>query len=147
MSDEYASTGYKGSLVNNSEDGREKIPDATANYPPEGDSTSSGGWGSSSNPHSAASQRGHPEKADNYGLVDQSIQGGPGRQEQDAQQGVDRSSRREYEHEQSQGLNPYGASSMDSRRAGDEALASKYRGSRDTNEYETGATMENDIGA
>ncbi|KZT22392.1 hypothetical protein NEOLEDRAFT_1180968 [Neolentinus lepideus HHB14362 ss-1] len=147
MSDEYASSGYKGSLVNNSEDGREKIPESIGNYPPAGDSTSSGGWGSSRDSYSSASQRGHPERADNFGLVDQSVPGGPGSQAQDAQQCADRSSRKEYQHEQSQGLNPYGASSLDSRRAGEEALAGKYRGARDAKEYETGATLENDMGA
>ncbi|EPQ50243.1 hypothetical protein GLOTRDRAFT_118401 [Gloeophyllum trabeum ATCC 11539] len=154
MSDEYASTGYKGSLVNNSEDPREKYPQSvergTGNYPSSSadDSTSEGGYGSARDPYSPAAQRGHPEKAPSFGLVNQSVPGGPTNQAQDAQQGTDRGSRREYEGEHGgQGLDPYGASSLDSRREAEEALAGKYRGARDVKEYESGATLENDQGA
>ena len=50
MSDEYANNGLKGSLVNTT-------AVDTGNYPPEGDSTSSGGYGSP-NVWSDAAQRG-----------------------------------------------------------------------------------------
>ncbi|KAI0781754.1 hypothetical protein C8Q75DRAFT_869956 [Abortiporus biennis] len=118
MSDEYASSGYKGFLVNQS--ANVDIPDqsdyTTHNYPSEGDTTAEGGYGSPVNSWSDLSQRGRPDKTtsssnslpnnssnsstSNHGLIDQSTNGGPiGNEINDAIQGEDEFSREEYEHE------------------------------------------------
>ncbi|KAI0667986.1 hypothetical protein C8Q78DRAFT_1081847 [Trametes maxima] len=93
----------------------------TGNYPPANDTTSEGGYGSSSNTFSPQSQR-HADPS--AGLIDQSLDGGPlGRELQDAKQGADAGTREQFAHEArrdfapasasasaqgSQGLNPYG---------------------------------------
>ncbi|RDB26389.1 hypothetical protein Hypma_006225 [Hypsizygus marmoreus] len=125
MSDEYASTGYKGSLVNDSmtdptlkpstkpqkiakkPSDREGSSDfETGNYPTEGDTTASGGYGSPTNVWSDRAQRGNtknigPYQQTDVGLVDQSISGGPLRGKfQDAAQGKDVNARRDYKAQQ-----------------------------------------------
>ncbi|KAF5359729.1 hypothetical protein D9756_002883 [Leucocoprinus leucothites] len=70
MSDEYASSGYKGSLANETvgdqipkeqEDKGNTSGTEIKNYPSEGDTTSSGGFGSSTNIYSSRAQRGNVE--------------------------------------------------------------------------------------
>ncbi|KAH0585623.1 hypothetical protein H2248_008847 [Termitomyces sp. 'cryptogamus'] len=106
MSDEYASTGYKGSLVNPSlneapntkqEDSNRERGDTrgrqsgrnfdyqTLNYPASGDSTAEGGYGSSMNVWSGRAQRGNRSGTGTYtdgtlvdaGLTDQGKDGEP----------------------------------------------------------------------
>ncbi|KDQ58842.1 hypothetical protein JAAARDRAFT_192425 [Jaapia argillacea MUCL 33604] len=158
MSDDYASTGFKGSLVNNSADTKANAPGSeeyrTGNYPPANDSTSSGGYGSTRDAFSKPSQRGQSEKASQAGpnLVDQSVMSGPEDQTQDAMQGQDLGSRRQFEREQgkeqSSGLNPYGTTTLEGRGQAEEALGSRYRDARDRG-YEGGGAPGNDedIGA
>ncbi|KAF8885449.1 hypothetical protein BD779DRAFT_1471577 [Infundibulicybe gibba] len=69
---------------------------AVGNYPPQDDSTSSGGYGSAQNVWSNKAQRGYTEAAET-GLVDQSPSGGDLKHEmRDAKQGVDADTRRDY---------------------------------------------------
>ncbi|KAI0050492.1 hypothetical protein FA95DRAFT_1676700 [Auriscalpium vulgare] len=114
MSDEYASTGFQGSLVNKSagttltEETQKRQSDyATGNYPPPGDTTSSGGY---------RSAEGNNVQG---GLLDRSPSGGQLKgQERDAQQGRDERARAQ--------LNPYQGSSLESPAQAEEALASRY---------------------
>ncbi|KAG6817234.1 hypothetical protein H0H87_011291 [Tephrocybe sp. NHM501043] len=97
MSDEYASTGYKGSLVNSTmneapnekreaastrtnKDGNAtrqqgKSDFETHNYPSDGDTTSEGGYGTSTNVWSGRAQRGNKTGTGTYG---ESVVGGEG---------------------------------------------------------------------
>ncbi|KAI0648625.1 hypothetical protein C8Q79DRAFT_1007216 [Trametes meyenii] len=110
----------------------------TGNYPPANDTTSEGGYGSSSNTFSPQSQR-HADPS--TGLIDQSLDGGPlGRELQDAKQGGDMRAREQFAHEvrrdfapssvsvstqESHGLNPYGRNPDSLGEAG-EQLAAGY---------------------
>ncbi|CAL1715919.1 unnamed protein product [Somion occarium] len=135
MSDEYASTGYKGSLVNQSVNPRsDNIDFETKNYPSEHDSTSEGGYGSPTNSWSPRAQRGHPGSSDDNssGLLSQSVM-------QDAKQGRDESSRRQFGHEAQRdfaakdvhaGFDPYGRN-PDSKEEVSQMLASSYRERRE----------------
>ncbi|KAH9838748.1 uncharacterized protein C8Q71DRAFT_856675 [Rhodofomes roseus] len=131
----------------------------TSNYPPPGDSTSTGGYGSA-NTFSDPVQRGRQDLVNNEsetGLVDQSLSGGPiGQEIDDAKQGRDEASRKDFTHEAerdfdrgngSAGLNPYGQN-PDSRGEATEMLASRYADSRGKH-FESGAAGGNDadIGA
>ncbi|KAH9926527.1 hypothetical protein B0H21DRAFT_764040 [Amylocystis lapponica] len=165
MSDEYTSSGFQSSLVNESADHQRKPGSGdymTSNYPPPEDSTSSGGYGSSKNTWSNAAQRGRedaPDTSSDVGLVDQSKNGGPfGGVLKDAQQGEDEATRRIYAHEAhrdfdrgyggvSRGLNPYGRH-VDTKGEAAEMLASGYRDAR-ARQYESGpaATNDGDVGA
>jgi len=110
MSDEYASSGFKGSLVNPSINDivppreRESIPlfsdYATKNYPPPGDTTSSGGR-----------RTGPPDSA---GPAIQSQQDG----------GPEPPRGREQHHHRD-------AESLDTRKEAADALAARYRASRE----------------
>ncbi|KZT65889.1 hypothetical protein DAEQUDRAFT_730932 [Daedalea quercina L-15889] len=126
----------------------------TGNYPPPGDSTSSGGYGSA-NAFSDPAQRGRQDLVNNQsetGLVDQSLNGGPiGREIEDAKQGRDEASRRQFAHEAARdfdrqngaaGLNPYGQN-PDSRDEVGEMLASRFADSREK-QFESGALEGND---
>lgn len=148
MSDKHTSSGYHGSLVDDSiqNPGRDSTY-TTGNYPPPDDTTSSGGY-SSQDTWSNAAQRGS--------LVDQSVNGGPiGQELQDAKQGEDTAARQDFRHEAerdfdrqgAQGLNPYGRN-VDSRKEAEEMLASRYRDARGKH-YESGpaASNDGDVGA
>ncbi|PCH33072.1 hypothetical protein WOLCODRAFT_147179 [Wolfiporia cocos MD-104 SS10] len=154
MSDEYHNSGFEGSLVNDSANRASRDSTyKTGNYPPPGDSTSSGGYGSRDT-FSDPVQRGRQDIVNNssqIGLVNQSVNGGPiGGELQDAQQGQDESSRREYRHEVdrdfdrrgSQGLNPYGVN-IDSKEEAGEMLASQYADAR-SRQFESGPARGND---
>ncbi|KAJ4464989.1 hypothetical protein C8J55DRAFT_529251 [Lentinula edodes] len=89
MSDEYGRTGFKDSLVDESIN-----PEATTvderfkNYPPESDTTSSGGFSTTQEVWSDKAQRGNIEPSN--GLIDQSLNGSNLKNElQDAKQGKD----------------------------------------------------------
>ncbi|KIP11052.1 hypothetical protein PHLGIDRAFT_33597 [Phlebiopsis gigantea 11061_1 CR5-6] len=120
----------------------------TSNYPPSNDSTSSGGYGSSKNVYADSTQRGRTDDS-SAGLTGRSTTGvfvGDGTQ--DAMQGKDAESRREYAREaerdfgveSNQGLNPYGKN-PDSKQEASEMLASGYSDARGR-DYETGVSME-----
>ncbi|KAI0723708.1 hypothetical protein C8Q72DRAFT_858440 [Fomitopsis betulina] len=121
----------------------------TGNYPPPGDSTSSGGYGSADT-FTDPVQRGRQDVANSQwksSLVDQSI----GQEINDANQGSDKSSRQHFAHEAGRdfdrkniaiGLNPYNENS-DSGKEAREMLASRYADSRDK-QYESGAAKGND---
>ncbi|TFY60584.1 hypothetical protein EVG20_g7367 [Dentipellis fragilis] len=140
MSDEYASTGFKGSLADDSIDtmiddhgqrNTQNAPDsdyATNNYPPPGDTTSSGG------------SRQRPAGADS-GLLDQSPSGGSlGKHVEDAKQGRDECAREQ--------LNPYSGSSLEGREEAGEALASRYADARGRNRESGGVSAnDEDVGA
>ena len=139
----------------------------TSNYPPNNDcqfvpiflrcmmyaltrlaATSSGGYGSSKNAYADSIQRGRTDDS-SAGLISQSTTGVPvGNEIQDAMQGRDAESRREYAHEverdfgaeSSQGLNPYGKNPDNKQEVG-EMLASGYSDARGR-DFETGASME-----
>jgi len=146
MSDEYgAASGFKGSLVNKSgpQTDDDRLNYETGNYPPPNDTTSSGGYGSPpTSVWSDKAQRGRPDT----GLLDQSAM-------QDAKQGQDDGTRREFKHEMQRdfgvggpkGLNPYGGDSVESKREAAEKLASQYQDARDR-QYESGgaASVEGD---
>ncbi|KAI0259121.1 hypothetical protein BC834DRAFT_907927 [Gloeopeniophorella convolvens] len=112
MSDEYANSGFKGSLVDPSitdtllKRERESFPPtsdyATKNYPPPGDTTSSGG------------RRTGPAQLEG-GLLQQSLNG---------------TDLRGQLHDAAQGRDPY-AESLDTRKEAAEALAARYRASRE----------------
>lgn len=119
--------------------------------------TSSGGYGSSQNPYSPASQRGRADPSQpnsDAGLIDQSTSGGPiGKELDDAKQGRDGEARRNFEHEVqrdfahgSQGLNPYGKH-VDNREQAGNMLADKYNDARGK-QFESGgaASLEGDAG-
>ncbi|KII84322.1 hypothetical protein PLICRDRAFT_167848, partial [Plicaturopsis crispa FD-325 SS-3] len=123
MSDEYASSGYKGSLVNDSAKGAQNTDAETGNYPPEGDSTSSGGYGSSVNTFAPETQRGKVDTG--AGLVQQSTSGGDLESEiDDAKQGEDAGTRKEVG--KGQGLNPYPSDSLENRKEAEEALSRQF---------------------
>ncbi|EIM90639.1 uncharacterized protein STEHIDRAFT_165196 [Stereum hirsutum FP-91666 SS1] len=183
MSDEYASSGFKGSLANESAGdyvprptdsgmnntsagggegtgrdytssnhggggGGQNDDYKTGNYPPEGDSTSSGGYGSTINsfaskpssnaptstftPNSSNSNTNTNTNSDSN-LITQSTNGTSLTNElDDAKQGVDGRSRDTYAHEQGTGsLNPYGGSSMEGREEAGERLGGAYAGKGD----------------
>ncbi|KAI9069909.1 hypothetical protein FKP32DRAFT_1670984 [Trametes sanguinea] len=128
----------------------------TSNYPPEGDTTAEGGYGSPTNVFSPISQR----RADptQTGLIDQFPDGGPLASElQDAKQGADPRTREQFAHEArrdfapgtegSQGLNPYGRN-PDSAGEARERLAGSYADQRGR-QFESGgaASEEGDPGA
>ncbi|KAI0346204.1 hypothetical protein BDW22DRAFT_1425721 [Trametopsis cervina] len=117
----------------------------TSNYPADGDSTASGGYGSTpENTWSSKAQRGSNEA----GLIDQSVNGGlVGDEIQDAVQGQDASTREQFAHDAKRdfgtegggiGLNPYGRN-PDSRKETEDLLASKYTDARGR-DYEGGAS-------
>ncbi|KAK0193207.1 hypothetical protein F5146DRAFT_373311 [Armillaria mellea] len=94
MSDEFGRAHFKDSLVDDST----TIDYSTKNYPPEGDTTSSGGWGGS--PEHVWGNKAQRSGVDTdakksgrkTGLVDQSPNGSNLKgQIQDAKQGADRS--------------------------------------------------------
>ncbi|KAK0207559.1 hypothetical protein IW262DRAFT_1419348 [Armillaria fumosa] len=97
MSDEFGRAHFKDSLVDDSA----TIDFVTKNYPPEGDTTSSGGWGGppegvwgSKAQRSGVdtSKAGTKKNGTKMGLVDQSVNGSNLKgQIQDANQGADRS--------------------------------------------------------
>ena len=116
--------------------------------------TSSGGYGSA-NTFTNPVQRGRQDLVNSQpktGLVDQSVSGGPiGQEIDDAKQGSDELSRRQFTHEAERdfdrrnvaaSLNPYGEN-PDNRREAEEMLASRYADSR-SRQYESGATRGND---
>ncbi|KAI0076032.1 hypothetical protein K474DRAFT_1623706 [Panus rudis PR-1116 ss-1] len=166
MSDEYSSSGYRGSLVNQSaSDPANRGDDAysTRNYPPSNDSTSSGGYGSATDSYSSPAQRGRLDLAigdKGPNLIDQSVSGGPLRNEiQDAKQGQDESSRDEFAHEArrdfgreanpragGEALNPYGRN-PDNKEEAENMLASRHSDARGR-QYESGgaASLEADSG-
>ncbi|KAH9955902.1 hypothetical protein BC827DRAFT_1234565 [Russula dissimulans] len=116
MSDEYASSGFQGSIVNPSISDilppreRETYPPssdyATKNYPPPGDTTSSGGRRTAPAPQAD----GDHQSTSAYGGGGANLSG----QTRDAQQGRDAS-----------------AESLDTRKEAAEALAARYRASRE----------------
>ncbi|KAL0945214.1 hypothetical protein HGRIS_000726 [Hohenbuehelia grisea] len=132
MSDEYRNNGLQGSLVDPShakvgEDqykneiskSQTSQQDMPGNYPSDSDSTSSGGYGSARNVWSDRAQRGNNDG----GLIDQSLSGSSLKSElQDAKQGIDADTRRDTE-----GLNPYAKSSLESKAEAEERLASAIR--------------------
>ncbi|PBK62263.1 hypothetical protein ARMSODRAFT_609489 [Armillaria solidipes] len=97
MSDEFGRAHFKDSLVDDSA----TIDCATKNYPPEGDTTSSGGWGGP--PEGVWGNKAQRSGIDTSnadakksgrktGLVDQSVNGSDLKSQiQDAKQGADRS--------------------------------------------------------
>lgn len=92
MSDEFGRAHFKDSLVDDSA----TVDFVTKNYPPEGDTTSSGGWGGPPEGvwgNKAQRSGVDTSKADTKtGLVDQSVNGSNLKgQIQDANQGADRS--------------------------------------------------------
>jgi len=113
MSDEYADSGFKGSLVNPSINDimppheRESYPQfsdyATKNYPPPGDTTSSGGR-----------RTAPPNNSGNPGPAIQQSQS----QSQDTEQPRGREQHRDAE-------------SLDTRKEAADALAARYRASRE----------------
>ncbi|KAH8108014.1 hypothetical protein BXZ70DRAFT_903410 [Cristinia sonorae] len=146
MSDEYgAVSGFKGSLVNKSAGSQvdDNFNYKTGNYPPENDSTSSGGYGSPTNIWSDRAQRGRAEDTSNNGLIDQSTNGSSlsGKVE-DAKQGQDEWTRRDFDHESKRdfsvgtgkeraaALDPYGADSFESKKEAEDMLAKRYREAR-----------------
>jgi len=155
MSDEYASSGFQGSLVNKSMDQSESQHEDsydTQNYPPPDDSTSSGGYGSRTNPFSGKAQRGRegspntrsfPGSAyasgnsSTTGLVGTNATGGEAHSE-DAVQGRDKAGL---------GLDPYDRN-PDTQDEAKTMLASAYRERRDEG-YEGGGRVapEQDPGA
>ncbi|KAI0247706.1 hypothetical protein BJV78DRAFT_1243440 [Lactifluus subvellereus] len=132
MSDEYASSGFKGSLVNPSISDteppreRESYPPssdyATKNYPPPGDTTSSGGRRTGPVPQPDDIQQ---PPSGNGGGADSDLR----RQLHDAQQGRDTS-----------------AESLDTRKEAAEALAARYRASRERL-HEASGSSGVDVGA
>ncbi|CDO74536.1 hypothetical protein BN946_scf184641.g2 [Trametes cinnabarina] len=127
----------------------------TSNYPPEGDTTSEGGYGSANVFSPQSQRRADPNQA---GLIDQSPDGGPLASElQDAKQGADTRTREQYAHEArrdfapgaegAQGLNPYGRNPNSAEEAG-ERLAASYADQRGR-QFESGgaASEEGDPGA
>ncbi|TCD68280.1 hypothetical protein EIP91_011246 [Steccherinum ochraceum] len=165
MSDEYgANSGFKGSLVNNSAAQTTTAEDdlnyKTGNYPPTDDSTASGGYSSSGNVWSDKAQRGRADIERNdgpaTGLLGQSVNGISVMNElEDAKQGRDEGTRREFQHEarrdfgqQGAGLNPYGADSLETKREAGEMLESKIHDAR-SRQYESGgaASVDGDVGA
>ncbi|KAI5981931.1 hypothetical protein EDD15DRAFT_2378867 [Pisolithus albus] len=122
MSDEYGSR-----AVDTSRDA------TTGNYPPQGDTTSSGGYGAP-NTFSPRAQRGVDVFADadrsadaqpSSTAIQQSTTGTDLRGElQDAQQGVDRDARAAFQ--QSSGGRPYQGESLDSRKEAEAALRDRY---------------------
>ncbi|THH08054.1 hypothetical protein EW146_g9115 [Bondarzewia mesenterica] len=122
---------------------------ATGNYPPADDTTSSGGWGSKRNPWDASHHSGAQTPASrsdqsglnsgtrtpSHGLIDQSTNGGSLLDVENASQGRDEETR--------ETMNPYMGDSWEGRDEAGEALASRYRGSRDR-VYESGASAGND---
>ncbi|OAX34281.1 hypothetical protein K503DRAFT_747646 [Rhizopogon vinicolor AM-OR11-026] len=114
---------------------------ATGNYPPSGDTTSSGGYGSADSFSPAAQRgsllplmdetsapRGGPKTA-----ISQSTTGTDLTSElEDAKQGTDEPSRREmHEHGEWADLNPYGQSTFESREEAKRGLGERYRGHGD----------------
>ncbi|KAI0365525.1 hypothetical protein BV20DRAFT_1046693 [Pilatotrama ljubarskyi] len=74
----------------------------TGNYPPENDTTSEGGYGSPDTFSPRSQRRADPfeTQAQQTGLVDQSVDGGPLAPEiQDAKQGADPRAREQFAHE------------------------------------------------
>ncbi|KZV63605.1 hypothetical protein PENSPDRAFT_616398 [Peniophora sp. CONT] len=135
MSDEYANTGFKGSLADNT--AGDTVPRNTntlsnsdfdtQNYPPKDDTTSSGGY------------RSGPAE-EQPSLIDQSPSGGPiGSELGDARQGRDSAPSTLREGE----LNPYGGDSLESRGEAEQRLASDYRDRR-SEQYESSAARGND---
>ncbi|KAI6108917.1 hypothetical protein EDD16DRAFT_57435 [Pisolithus croceorrhizus] len=129
MSDEYINDGMHGSrAVDTSRDA------TTGNYPPQGDTTSSGGYGAP-NTFSPSAQRGVDvfANADHSAdtqlgptAIQQSTTGTDLRGElQDAQQGVDRDARAAYQ-ERSCGGGPPQGESLDSRKEAETALRDRY---------------------
>ncbi|CCL99915.1 uncharacterized protein FIBRA_01940 [Fibroporia radiculosa] len=162
MSDEYASSGFQGSLVNDSlQTSRGEGTYETGNYPPPGDTTSSGGY-SSRNTWTNRSQRGHLENMSGSaeaGLLDQSVTGGPiGDEIEDAKQGQDELSRKNFHHEAirdfggpsigiTEGLNPYGRN-IDSKDEAAQMLSSSHNDARGRRfESEPAASNDADAGA
>ncbi|VDB92055.1 unnamed protein product [Peniophora sp. CBMAI 1063] len=137
MSDEYANSGFKGSLADNTAGdsiprNNDKLSNSdfdTQNYPPKDDTTSSGGYRS-----------GPPEEQPT--LIDQSPSGGPiGNELGDARQGRDSGAARAQLREGE--LNPYGGDSLESRGEAEQRLASDYRDRRG-DQYESSAARGND---
>lgn len=105
----------------------------TGNYPPQGDTTSSGGYGAP-NTFSPRAQRGVDVFADadrssdtqpSSTAIQQSTTGTDLRgQLQDAQQGVDRDARAAFQ--ESSGGRPYRGESLDSRKEAEAALRDRY---------------------
>ena len=155
MSDEYASSGFEGSLVNNSmarSPSQHEDSYDTQNYPPPDDSTSSGGYGSRTNPFSGKAQRGREDSpntrsfpssayasgnSSTSGLVGTNATGGTAHGE-DAAQGRDKGEL---------GLDPYDRN-PDTQDEAKTMLASAYRERRDER-YEGGGRVatEQDPGA
>ncbi|KAA1467281.1 hypothetical protein DENSPDRAFT_832298 [Dentipellis sp. KUC8613] len=140
MSDEYANTGFKGSLADDSIDtiiddsnqrSTQNAPNsdyATKNYPPPGDTTSSGGF---------RQRAAGPDS----GLLDQSPSGGALRKHaEDAKQGRDERAREQ--------LNPYSGSSLEGREEAARALASRYADARGRSREGGGVPAnDEDVGA
>ncbi|GBE89980.1 hypothetical protein SCP_1800020 [Sparassis crispa] len=128
--DTNSSSGFYGSLEHSAQPARNEMDYWTKNYPPAGDTTSSGGYSSSHNAWSNAVQRGRPEKDeitldDSSQFVDSSSNGGPIVTElQDAQQGTDRAARGAFSL--GEAMDPYARSSVESREEAGEMLASRY---------------------
>ncbi|KAH7926354.1 hypothetical protein BV22DRAFT_1194433 [Leucogyrophana mollusca] len=121
MSDEYRNNGFKDSLVN----------DSLGNYPPPGDTTSSGGYSSVKDP---SAQRGslttHSDTPDSAttGALQQSTTGTDLRPEiRDAKQGQDLPARRDARaDEHRRGLDPYDQSSLESRPEAERVLGERF---------------------
>jgi hypothetical protein len=97
--------------------------------------TSSGGW------------RGPATTADKT-LIDQSPSGGQLYNEmQDAKQGRDDASASTRSGVSSDGLNPYGGDSWETRKQAEDQLASSYRDARDRSYEGSGAQLDSDPGA
>ncbi|KAH8119215.1 hypothetical protein DFH11DRAFT_1540069 [Phellopilus nigrolimitatus] len=106
------------------------------NYPPPDDTTSEGGYGGQS--FAPVAQR---------GLIDQTTDGQPlGNELQDAVQGTDEPSQRQYKAEQKrqgQGLNPYGGDSFENREDAGARIASSVADTR-ARKFESGPAASND---
>ncbi|KAI0031120.1 hypothetical protein K488DRAFT_87123 [Vararia minispora EC-137] len=130
MSDEYANSGFRGSLADRT--AGDTVPGSdydTRNYPSADDSTSSGGY------------RGSREPQQN--VIDQPLfSASAGQQQPDAQQGRDRTPAQPRE------LNPYADDSLESRRQAEEMLASSYKDTRERQQLETSHSgLESDSSA
>ncbi|TBU27548.1 hypothetical protein BD311DRAFT_665104 [Dichomitus squalens] len=120
---------------------------STANYPPENDTTSEGGYGSSGTFSPASQRRADPSRPSNdTGLITQSLDGGPLASElQDAKQGTDPRTRAAFDHDAKRDfdpLNPYGRN-PDSKEETADRLASAYADPR-RRQFESGAARGND---
>ncbi|KZS91935.1 hypothetical protein SISNIDRAFT_456122 [Sistotremastrum niveocremeum HHB9708] len=121
MSDEYENSGKAGSLVDPSLQTNDASE--TGNYPPEGDTTSSGGYGGSGNSYSDKSQRGLVDSSQPDGTDQSGEDSGPGFAEPQTQS-------------DSEALNPY-ANSSQTKEEAEQNLASAYSDSR-SRQYESG---------